>query len=144
VASLEQAWKYINDRDVLPDASTTFNKLAKKYWPGPLTIVVPANCEFVPEEVRVGQTTVGLRVPDSVDLLDVMAKTGPLAAPSANLSGQQPALSAPEVLRIFGEDFPVLDGGVCRVGEASTVVELVSGEMKILREGTIAAKDLRG
>ena len=99
--------------NVPPQAHT----LAKKFWPGPLTIVMKAN-PCVPEIVRAGGETVGLRCPDHPLTLELLEKSGvPFAAPSANPSGEPSPKNADSVLKYFdGKIDAVLDGGECGIG----------------------------
>lgn len=114
----------------------------KTFMPGPLTVVIGANCKTVPEIVRAQGTTIGLRMPDHPLTLKLIDRVGPLAVPSANPSGCDPARSADEVEAYFGAAFPVLDGGVCEVGLASTVVQLQKDGFVVLREGSISQSEL--
>ncbi|MBF0106867.1 MAG: threonylcarbamoyl-AMP synthase [Deltaproteobacteria bacterium] len=132
------------DQDLLELADEIPNSYLrlKTFMPGPLTVVLKANKKNVPAIIRAGLDTVGIRIPDHPLLLKLIKKTGPLAAPSANLSDQPPARSAQEVLRCFGRDFPVLDGGPSRLGVASTVIQLKKSRWKILREGAISKQEI--
>lgn len=127
VASLEQAasWGELNG---------AARRLAEHFWPGPLTLVVP--------DGKGGD--VGLRCPDCAVTRRLVGLTGvPVAAPSANLSGQPPACSAQEVLDVFGGRIAaVLDGGPARLGSASTVVRVAEGSSHLLREGALAVDAL--
>jgi len=113
-----------------PDASA----LAERFWPGPLTLVVPNGTG--------GQ--VGLRCPDCEVTRQMLALAAvPVVAPSANLSGQPPAVSANEVLRVFQNKIEaVLDGGPARLGVSSTVVRVGEGGVEILRQGAITEEEI--
>ena len=114
-------------------------RLSEEFWPGPLTIVVPASHELA---VMLGGTldTAGLRVPDDELLLSVLRECGPLAVSSANTHGVEPCHSAHEVLQaLAGEHLAgVLDGGERRRA-VSTVVEVDETSWRVLREGAISA-----
>jgi tRNA threonylcarbamoyl adenosine modification protein (Sua5/YciO/YrdC/YwlC family) len=114
-------------------------RLSEEFWPGPLTIVVPATHELA---MMVGGSsdTVGVRVPNDELLLSVLRECGPLAVSSANTHGADPCQSAQDVLQAFsGENLAgVLDGGERR-GEVSTVVEVDEFSWRVLREGAITA-----
>jgi L-threonylcarbamoyladenylate synthase len=114
-------------------------RLAEEFWPGPLTIVVPASHELA---LMLGGAvdTVGVRVPDDELLLSVLRECGPLAVSSANTHGADPCHSAEEVLQAFrGANLDgVLNGGERR-REVSTVVELDGSSWQILREGAVSA-----
>ena len=112
--------------------------LAKKFWPGPLTIVLPALPE-VPDIVRAGGATVGLRCPKHKMTLSLLGRANaPLAAPSANPSGKHSALTALQVLAYFdGKIDAVVDGGPCSVGHESTVIDMSGTPYRILRQGAL-------
>ena len=118
--------------------------LARKYWPGPLTIVV-AKTESIPMEVTAGLETVGLRMPSHPMALELIRVCGvPLAAPSANkFTGLSPT-RAWHVTAAFGDAVPVLDGGVTEVGIESTVVSVVDGGITVLRPGMIVIPGAAG
>lgn len=118
------------------------HRLAARFWPGPLTIIVPATPRA--RWVSAGLATVGLRVPDHpVALALLRAFGGGLAAPSANRYGRVSPTSAKHVLDDLGEDAPfVLDGGPCRVGVESTVLDLTGSPPTILRAGAVSAGEI--
>jgi L-threonylcarbamoyladenylate synthase len=118
-----------------------FHKL-KKFWPGPLTIVFLANKKTVPSWVRAGLNTVAIRMPRHKTLLQLIDKTGPLAAPSANISGRPSPTKRSHVEDDLGLDFPVLDGGICRLGVESTVIDLHQDSFTILRPGALSAEKI--
>lgn len=113
-------------------------QLARKYWPGPLTLVLPKT-SAIPGIVAAGLPTVGMRIPNHDLALALLREAGvPLAAPSANrFTGLSPT-TAEHVREAFGNDVPVLDGGHCRVGIESTVVSITAGKVTLLRPGMIA------
>jgi L-threonylcarbamoyladenylate synthase len=121
----------------LPDAA---HALSAAFWPGPLTLVVPRNTERVVPEVTGGRDTVGLRVPDhplARSLLEAFG--GGVAAPSANRFGKVSPTSAAHVQHDMGDDVAVvLDGGACRVGIESTIVDVTGSEPAILRVGGVS------
>jgi tRNA threonylcarbamoyl adenosine modification protein (Sua5/YciO/YrdC/YwlC family) len=112
--------------------------LAGRFWPGPLTMILPRAEGF---EVDLGgneSRTVGVRVPKEPRCLDLLRTTGPLAVTSANLSGGKDATTIAEARDALGDTVDVyVDGGRC-VGVPSTIVFL-AGERRLLREGTIPA-----
>ncbi|MEE4300489.1 MAG: L-threonylcarbamoyladenylate synthase [Pseudomonadales bacterium] len=112
--------------------------LADAFWPGPLTLVLPA-VAGVPGVVRAGLDTVAVRMPDHPLALALIERVDrPLAAPSANRSGRPSPTTADHVLRTLdGRIAAVLDGGPTRVGVESTVADLRDGRVAILREGAI-------
>lgn len=115
-------------------------KLMAAFWPGPLTIVVPAR-PGLPQEVTAGTATVGLRQPASPYLLQLLESLdGPLTGTSANRAGEPPPVSASQVLEALGDEVDaVIDGGRARNVEGSTVVEVTEGGLHILREGILKA-----
>ena len=125
--------------NVPPQAYT----LAKKFWPGPLTIVMKAK-PCVPEIVRAGGETVGLRCPDHPLTLELLEKSGvPFAAPSANPSGEPSPKNADSVLKYFdGRIDAVLDGGECGIGCESTLIDLSRTPYRILRQGALPADEI--
>ncbi len=126
-------------RDIPPEAYT----LAENYWPGPLTLILRRR-ENVPDVITAGGEGVGVRVPANALTLKLLELTDrPLTGTSANLSGEAPALSGEESLRIFdGRVECVVDGGKCTGGVPSTVLSLMDGHIKIVREGKITRREL--
>ena len=137
VSGMEDAERFCRD---IPAAAYT---LARRFWPGPLTMILWKN-DRVPPVVTAGGSTVGVRCPAHPDTLEIIRLCGlPLAAPSANLSGQPSPKSAAEVLAYFdGIIDGVADGGVCRVGVESTIVDLTAPAPRILRQGGLAAEEI--
>ncbi|MBU0506179.1 MAG: L-threonylcarbamoyladenylate synthase [bacterium] len=114
----------------------------QQFWPGPLTIVFQANTINVPNIIRAGGNTIALRISNHAELLQLITITGPLAIPSANISGSPAATTADDVYAAFGQNFPVLDCGPCQHGSESTIISLVNENWKILREGVITKEQL--
>lgn len=132
VASRDAAERCVID---FPDEAKL---LVDRFWPGPLTLVLPkAAC--IPPIVTAGRDTVAVRVPDHPLTLELLrAFDGPLAAPSANRSNHVSPTTAQHVRDEFGEQCPlILDGGPCVVGIESTVLDLSSKPFRILRPGAI-------
>lgn len=117
--------------------------LAEKFWPGPLTIVLKSK-EIVPEIVRAGGSTVGLRCPDHPMTLALLQECGlPLAAPSANLSGAPSPKTASEVLSgLDGAIHGVMDGGTCGIGLESTIIDMSCLPYRILRHGALSEEEI--
>ena len=118
-------------------------RLAEAYWPGPLTIILPA-ADCIPPEVRGGLSTVAVRFPSHPMAQAVILHAGcPLAAPSANLSGSPSPTKASRVMEdMQGRIAAVLDGGDCSVGVESTVVDLCHTPPRLLRPGGITPEML--
>jgi len=121
-------------RQLVKQVPPLAQKLMERFWPGPLTLVMPSN----------DGRTIGFRLPDHpVALAFLKACDVPVAAPSANHSGFPPPTDAKEVLAALdGAIDCLLDGGPTRLGRESTVVEIVQGRVEIRREGAIAASDI--
>ena len=117
--------------------------LAEAFWPGPLTMVLPAKT-CVPRRTTGGLSTVGLRCPDHPAALALIRTAGvPIAAPSANLSGKPSTTTAEHVLHDHAGKLPlILDGGSCRVGVESTIVDLTGQRPRLLRPGGIGPEEL--
>src|SRR5271154_1802009 len=118
-------------------------KLAKAFWPGPLTIVLP-RAEKIPEIVTAGGATVGIRWPSHPFIQAVIRECDfPLAAPSANLSNRVSPTNAEHVHKSLGGKIPlIVDGGQSQVGIESTVLDLTVSPPRILRPGMIRAESL--
>jgi len=117
------------------------HRLARRYWPGALTLVVPqhpglpANLSPTP--------TIGVRMPDHAFTLELLRQIGPLATTSANISGGPNPRDAAEVLaQLDGRIELLLDGGPAPGGIPSTVVDCTGKELVILREGAISAEQI--
>jgi L-threonylcarbamoyladenylate synthase len=119
--------------------------LMERFFPGPLTLVLPAR-DVVPSIVTADGSTVAVRMPDHpVALALIRACGSPVAAPSANRSGEPPPRTADEALRgLDGRVELVLDAGPCPVGTPSTIVDLTTAPPRVLREGAIPASVLEG
>ncbi len=124
-------------RDIPPAAY----QLAREFWPGPLTMILPDG-GVVASAVRSGGATLGVRAPDHPLTRAVIAALGTaLAAPSANRSDWPSPKCADDVLRqLDGRIDAVLDGGTCEVGLESTILDLTAQPPRILREGALPAE----
>ncbi|OZA29805.1 MAG: threonylcarbamoyl-AMP synthase [Hydrogenophilales bacterium 17-64-11] len=119
----------------VPDAA---RELARTYWPGPLTLVLPRR-PHVPDAVTGGQDSVALRVPAHPLALPLIAAAGALVAPSANRFGRVSPTTAAHVRDELGDAVDlVIDGGPCAVGVESTIVSLLGAKPVLLRPGAIA------
>ena len=127
--------------DRIAHVSSIAQRLIETFLPGPLTLILPKR-SVVPDEVTCGLSTVGIRMPDNDIALALIEAAGvPIAAPSANRSGRPSPTSAQDVLDELNGLIPlVLDGGECRLGQASTILDVES--MKILRAGSISIDQL--
>ena len=118
--------------------------LAKKFWPGPLTMILPKK-DCIPDIVSAGLDTVAIRCPSHPVARAIINAAGvPLAAPSANISGKPSATTAKHVLKDFGENIDaVIDGGTCDCGVESTVVTVATEPPVLLRPGFVTPEQLR-
>lgn len=119
--------------------------LAERFWPGPLTLVLPRS-ELVPDAVTGGLDTVALRMPRHPVALQVLRRLErPLAAPSANLFGRVSPTTRAHVEHDFGANVPlVLEGGATEQGVESTILDLTTGTPRLLRHGGISKAVLEG
>ena len=117
--------------------------LAEKFWPGPLTIVLPAK-DVVPKRTTGGLSTVAVRCPDNKVTREIIRLSGvPIAAPSANISGKPSTTTAKHVKYDHdGRIDAIVDGGSCRVGVESTIVDLSGEKPRLLRPGGISPEQL--
>lgn len=129
--------------DELAEVSPLAKKLMAAFWPGPLTLVLPAK-PVLPRVTTGGLDTVGLRMPAHPAALALIEAAGlPIAAPSANLSGRPSPTSAAHVYHDMQGKIPlIIDGGETTAGLESTVLDLASPVPAILRPGVITAADL--
>jgi L-threonylcarbamoyladenylate synthase len=132
-------------RRVVAEWTEAADALAERFWPGPLTVVLPRSAD-VPDEATAGLPTVAVRSPAHPAARALIERfDGPISAPSANRSGHVSPTSAAHVL----EDFPacadliVLDGGPCSVGIESTVLDLTGAAPSVLRSGGVSIDALR-
>lgn len=124
--------------DIPPSA----RRLASRFWPGPLTILVPKRTEL-PEAVS-ATSTVGVRVPDHEVARALLRAAGPMAVTSANISGAQSPTMAHEVQEQLGGRIAlILDGGPTPGGIPSTLVDCTTPELRVLREGPISVEELQ-
>jgi L-threonylcarbamoyladenylate synthase len=122
----------------IPDIA---HKFASRFWPGPLTVLVPKK-PSLPESVSATET-VGVRIPDHAVARALLRATGPMAVTSANISGQASPSTAEEVFSQLNGRIPlIIDGGKTPGGIPSTLVDCSGEEIKILRQGPITLDDL--
>ena len=131
-------------RQCVREWDETAERLAQRFWPGPLTLVVIRSPQ-IPDEVTAGGDTVAVRWPSHPLIQAVIQECGfPLAAPSANLSNQLSPTQARHVLAQLNGSIPlIVDGGDASVGIESTVVDLLSRPPKVLRPGMLHINALR-
>lgn len=134
LSSPHQLERYITER---PPHS---EDLIRAFWPGPLSIVLPA--KGIPDEATGGLTTAAFRIPNLTVTRAIIDETGPLVMPSANLSGKPSGTSTQDLLEDFGDQLPIVDGGVRPGGIESTVIHFIDGMWAIIRLGAISAEEL--
>lgn len=129
--------------DVVSEFSEPAKKLTEKFWPGPLTVILPKNKD-IPPEVTGGMDSVAVRCPANVIAQRVISMAEvPLVAPSANISGRpSPTKFEHVVADLNGKIDAVIDGGDCEIGLESTVVSFISNVPKILRPGRVSAEEV--
>ncbi|MCM8818466.1 MAG: L-threonylcarbamoyladenylate synthase, partial [Candidatus Omnitrophica bacterium] len=130
----EKLWKQINERA---------EKLIEKFWPGPLTIVLPKT-EIIPYIVTAGLETVAIRMPSHPVALEILERIDfPVAAPSANLFGKLSPTEAKHVEQQIGDKIEIIiDGGKCPVGIESTIIDLSTEKNIILRPGGLPKEEI--
>ena len=118
-------------------------KLINKFWPGPLTLVLPKK-KIVPEIVTAGNPTIAVRMPDHKVALDLIKLSGvPIAAPSANRFGQLSPTDAQHVVKQLKNKVDIiLNGGHCTVGVESTILEITDDKIYMLRYGGLILEDI--
>lgn len=125
------------------DLPERFYSLARRFWPGPLTMVIPA-CRRVPLKITGNTGKVAVRLPAAnIPVSLVQALKIPLTGTSANLAGMKGCASAEEVHRSLGERLPlILDGGETKMPIPSTIVEVTHQGWRLIREGAIPAEQI--
>ena len=116
--------------------------LMEAYWPGALTLILPAHPDL---SWDLGETggTIGVRMPNQDALLTLLRDFGPMAVTSANLTGHPPATSVQQAIGYFGTSVAAyLDGGPTRGTTASSIVDCAHGDPRVIRQGTISLADL--
>ena len=140
IAEPSELTRYCRD---IPDSAWL---LAERFWPGPLTMVLPVK-DCIPRRTTANLGTVAVRCPQTEVTRELIRRCGvPIAAPSANLSGKPSTTTAQHVLHDYGTDGKidaVIDGGACRVGVESTIIDLSGARPRLLRPGGITPEQLR-
>ncbi|MDR1001912.1 MAG: threonylcarbamoyl-AMP synthase [Oscillospiraceae bacterium] len=134
----------VNDIYLLvEDFPESARKLAERFWPGPLTIIMRKS-GLIPSEVTCGQSTVAIRFPSHPTAIAVISAAGvPIAAPSANISGRPSPTTAEHVMSDIGGKIPlIIDGGACDIGVESTVITVVGEKPCLLRPGAVTKRQI--
>ena len=140
---LVSCWDHIESvTGYLPEA---VHQLAERFWPGPLTLVLPKS-EELPDRVTGGRDTVAVRMPDHPVALDIIRRLDrPITGTSANRSGQQDFLDYNAVRSDLGEDVDyIVEAGPSPKGTPSTVIDLTTNVPKLLRQGALTMNDILG
>jgi L-threonylcarbamoyladenylate synthase len=129
---------------LVPERSASFDLLARKFWPGPITLIGLAHDELS-SELTAGTKTVGVRLPKDVEVRALVRSCGgALTATSANPSGQSPAITAAEAEGYFDDRVDaILDGGTAETDQPSTVVDAGRDSVKLIREGVVAWEQIQ-
>lgn len=137
-ASAEDLWLYVKGRE---NEYKVWQELTDKYWPGGLTLVLPASKRLPKVMNPIDPTTIGIRVPNSAIAQTILAQTGPLATTSANFSGQPPLQTMAEIETQFPKVLTLAtteyQGEIPGVGVPSTVAKWTGINWQILRQGAI-------
>ena len=121
---------------------TRAEKLIKAFMPGSITLLLHAR-ENVPAYVTHGTGVIGVRVPNMPEIQEMLsALSKPLLVPSANKSGEKPALNSFEVKNIFGDEVDYIVEGECGSGLPSTIVDLTEPDARVIREGSISKEEI--
>ena len=123
--------------------SSSIQRVIDAFVPGSITLLVPLKVGSVPEFVTHGMPILGVRVPENEESLAVLnAIDKPLLVPSANRSGEAPALTSEEVLKIFGDEVDFVVSGEAKKSRPSTIVDLTKPTLKVVREGPISEAEI--
>ena len=138
----------VKDKDEIGKYAQITSEIEKKiidnFMPGPITLVLKKKENIIPEIVTAGNDTIGVRIPNNNIIAQVLKSCSlPIAAPSANISGQPSSTKLEDVIDDFnGKVDAMIDGGECTEKVSSTVVQVVDGKVRILREGIITIEDI--
>lgn len=118
-------------------------KIINNFMPGPITIILKKKLGVF-DYISSGKDTVGIRIPDNKIVLEILKKLKfPIVAPSANISGMPSGIDLKDILKDFDGKVDVcIDGGKAKIGEASTIVEVIDGKPVILRQGKITIDEI--
>lgn len=136
---------HISNTNEVEDFADTISEDARKlmeaFWPGPLTLIFRKKPEVL-DIITAGLDTVALRWPKHPLSQDLIARAGPLVAPSANSSGKPSPTKPEHVKEDFGDDFPVIEAGTTDIGLESTVLDITEIPYHIYRPGAVSAKEI--
>lgn len=135
---------HLNDLSLVVDRIPSLAlKLMKAFWPGPLTLVLPAK-KGLPKLLTANLDTIGVRLSSCEITRKVAQAFGkPITGTSANISGEQPCKTVNEIKKKFPEIDFILDGGPVKSEKPSTVIEILDKEIKLIREGVISFEEIK-
>lgn len=132
VSSIKMAQEYI--QEITPEV----RRLMKKYWPGALTLVLSAKTSKVPELIRGGGKTIGIRIPDHSIVRRIIKEVGvPILAPSANFAGEETPFKISDLDSELVRRVDFVLPGRCKIKKPSTVIDVAKNPWKIIRQGAI-------
>lgn len=132
--------KDINKYGIINEAT---QRVIDAFMPGSLTILVPVKENSVPSYVHHKTGIIGMRVPTNEEALKVLRCAElPLLVPSANISGEKPAMNSDEVKQIFGDELDYIVSGEAKSGSPSTIIDLTNDTPKVIRKGAISEEEL--
>ena len=128
---------------MVKEITPAHSALIHKFWPGPLTLLFKPG-SVISENVSAGSNRIGIRQPGNTMTRNLISALGkPITAPSANLSGESPPITAKQVQQSFGNRVDlIIDGGTCQGGKPSTVVDAVETPVRLVRHGAIAFSEI--
>ena len=128
---------------MVKEITPAHSALIQKFWPGPLTLLFKPG-SVIPENVSAGSNRIGIRQPGNTMTRNLISALGkPITAPSANLSGESPPITAKQVQQSFGNRVDLIfDGGTCQGGRPSTLVDAVEMPVRLVRQGVIAFSEI--
>ena len=135
--------KSVKDLGKYCEINEVTQRVIDAFMPGSITILVPVKKDMVPDYVTHNTNVIGMRVPTNEEAIELLKEVDiPLLVPSANRSGEKPALNSEETKQIFGDDIDFVISGEAQNGQPSTIVNLVKEEAEVVREGPISAQDI--
>jgi L-threonylcarbamoyladenylate synthase len=128
---------------MVKEITPAHSALIHKFWPGPLTLLFKPG-SVISENVSAGSNRIGIRQPGNTMTRNLISALGqPITAPSANLAGESPPITAKQVQQSFGNRVDlIIDGGTCQGGKPSTVVDAVETPVRLVRHGAIAFSEI--
>ena len=135
--------KSVKDLEKYCEINEVTQRVIDAFMPGSITILVPVKKDMVPHYVTHNTNVIGMRVPTNEEAIELLKEVDiPLLVPSANRSGEKPALNSEETKQIFGDEIDFVISGEAQNGQPSTIVNLVKEEAEVVREGPISAQDI--